>query len=204
MSKARFAALLLMAVATLLLLLLLFLWAGRGEQQGTAALPPPPTAEPRPTIVSRDAYEQALQTAREWQPDAQLVKVSAAWSETSVEELLDGRPGWTFQFYSPAAGETQDISVAQETAMPVRRRTVPSPPRIISEETWRISGEDAVIFFLANGGDSYLNRTDRAAVHMHLSTDSSGRLVWTIIAAPQGGGEPFVVQVDGTTGQVIP
>lgn len=199
--EGRGARLLILGLAVVVMfaaLILLGLWT----QNAPPVTPPPPTEVTQTTLTAQQAYIQARAAAQNWQADARLSSISAAWPRASVESLLAGQSGWSLDFYSPSTGEMQYISVDAGSARLTRRRPVPAAPPIIDEATWQVSAEDAVLYFLANGGDRFLRGQGGTTAHIHLAVEEDGRLVWTV-AAVRGDGSALVVAIDATSGERV-
>ncbi|MFN3761981.1 MAG: hypothetical protein ACK4WK_02115 [Anaerolineae bacterium] len=150
--------------------------------------------------TAEEALGPAQEAARRWQPDARLVSVSATWSRARRESLLAGPTGWSFVFYSPTAGEIRYVGVGPEGASPGRRFPAPTPPETV--EGWQFPAADALLVFLASGGERYLREHPAAAVNLRLGAES-GRVVWTILAV-EGDKEPLIIRLDARTGERFP
>jgi hypothetical protein len=199
--QARGSRILVLGLAVVVMfaaLVLLGLWA----QSAPPATPPPPTEAAQTTLTAQQAYVQARSLAQSWQADARLTGISASWPRASVENLLAGQSGWSLDFYSPSTGEMQYISVDPESVRLTRRRPVPLAPRAIDEAAWLVSAEDAVLYFLANGGDRFLRGQGGITAHIHLAVEGDGRLAWTV-AAVRRDGSALVVAIDATSGERI-
>lgn len=199
--EGRGARLLVLGLAVVVMfaaLVLLGLWA----QSAPPTTPPPPTEATQTTLTAQQAYVQARAVAQGWQADARLSGISASWPRASVESMLAGQNGWSLDFYSPSTGEIQYISVDAGAAHLTRRRAAPTAPRIIDEAAWQVSAEDAVLYFLANGGDRFLREQGGITAHIHLAVEDDGRLVWTV-AAVRGDGSTLVVAIDATSGERV-
>lgn len=198
--EGRGARLLVLGLAVVVMfaaLILLGLWA-----QSAPPATPPPTEAAQATLTAQQAYVQARAAAQNWQADARLSGISASWPRASVESLLAGQSGWALDFYSPSTGEMQYISVDAGSARLTRRRAVPVAPRLIDEAAWQVSAEDAVLYFLANGGDRFLRGQGGITAHIHLAVEEDGRLVWTV-AAVRRDGNALVVAIDATSGERV-
>lgn len=190
--------LLVLLVATLAVTFVLLLWVWMAPP---ASVPPTISAPPAPAIpTAEEALGPAKEAARGWQGDARLVGVSASWSRARRETLLAGPNGWSFLFYSPAAGEIRYVGVDGGGASLGRQFPAPTPPETL--EGWRFPAADALLVFLASGGERYLRERPGAAVHIHLGAES-GRAVWTVLAV-EGNKEPFIVRLDALTGERLP
>jgi len=196
--------LIVLLVATLAVTLLLLLWAWTGGPGGGSGGPisPSPASPSAPLPTAEEALGLAKEAARRWQMDAQLVGVSATWSRARRENLLAGPSGWSFVFYSPAAGEIQYVGVGSEGASLGRRFPAPTPLETVPEEKWQFAAADALLFFLASGGERYLRDHPSAAVNLRLGAEA-GRAVWTVLAV-EGDKEPFIVRIDASTGERLP
>lgn len=202
MGTKRILIVLLVAVLAVTLILLLWAWTGGpgGSSGGPAAPSLASPAAPLPT--AEEALGLAKEAALGWQPDVRLVSVSATWSRARRETLLAGPTGWSFAFYSPSAGEIQYVGVGPEGASLGRRFPAPTPPETVEEGNWRFTAADALLFFLASGGEGYLRDHPAAAINIRLGVEA-GQVVWTILAV-EGDKEPFVLRLDARTGERLP
>lgn len=190
--------LIVLLVATLGVTGVMAVWAWTARP---GAVSPTVPAGPSPAVpTAEEALSLAQEAARGWQGDAQLVGVSASWSRARRETLLAGPTGWSFVFYSPAAGEVRYVGVDGGGATLGRQFPAPTPPETL--EGWRFPAADALLVFLASGGERYLRERPGAAVHIHLGAES-GRAVWTVLAV-EGTQEPFFVCLDALTGERLP
>lgn len=175
------------------------LWAWTAGPDGGSPTAP---VVPSPRVpTAEEALRSAKETALRWRSDVRLVSVSATWSRARRESLLAGPSGWSFAFYSPSAGEIQYVGVGPDGASLGRRFPAPIPPETVEEGDWRLSAADAVLFFLASGGEKYLRDHPAAAVNLWLGRES-GQTVWTILAVEEDK-EPFILRVDARTGKLI-
>ena len=196
--------LIVLLVITLAVTALLAIWAWTGGPGGGSGGPvPPPMASPAaPLPTAEEALGPAKEAARRWQPDAQLVSVSASWSRARRENLLAGPGGWSFLFYSSIAGEIRFVGVGPDGASLGRSFPAPNPPETLPEEKWRFAAADALLFFLASGGERYLRNHPSAAVNLRLGAEE-GRAVWTVLAIEEDK-EPIIVRIDANTGERLP
>ena len=137
--RLRIITLLLIGATVVMGIGLLALWAS-GSQAPARQNSPTPIS--RVAIDARQAYERAREAAVTWQSDVQLTGISASWSNASVESVLDGQVGWSFQFYSPATREVQYVSADANTATATRRRAVSAAPQTIDVDSWQVSAEE--------------------------------------------------------------
>ncbi len=197
--RARILALGLAVVAMFAALAVLGLWT---QSASPVAPLPPPTQTPQAAITAHQAYIQARIVAQSWQADARLVGISDSWSNANAERLLAGQEGWSLTFYSPGTREVQYISVDHDSVRLTRRRSVPTTPPTIDEAAWQVSEQDAVLYFLAGGGDRFLRGQGGATANLHLAVEENGRAAWTV-AAVRRDGSAFVVAIDAASGERI-
>lgn len=191
--------LIILLVATLGVTGVMVLWAGTARP--TAVSPTVSTVPSSAVPTAEEALRPAKEAALGWRSDARLVGVSATWSRARRESLLAGPTGWSFVFYSPSAGEILYVGVGPEGASLGRRFPAPVPPETI-EENWRFAAADALLVFLASGGEKYLRNHPAAAVNLRLGRES-GQIVWTVLAV-EGNKEPFILRLDARTGERLP
>lgn len=176
------------------------------EQQGELfrterrATTPVPTSPP---VELWDAYEKALAVAKAHAEDAQLVSASTQWQAADKEALLAGSPRWSFTFYTAADGQILDITVEGERANFVKATKVWEAPPLLSGERWRFGPGEALLVFLAYGGEDFLTDHPKALTDLHLGPDSEGRTVWNVVAFDSETQALCSVTIDAATWQVL-
>jgi hypothetical protein len=73
----------------------------------------------------------------------------------------------------------------------------------LPEDNWRTGPGDALKAFLACGGRTFLDVHPEAVVDLHLTEDSGGGTVWSIVALDLGSHALLSVVVDADTGLVV-
>ena len=184
------------------LLLLGYMVWGRAPSLNAAVVstsPPPPRA----SIDRWDAYEQVRAAAQAEAADAQPVSASAQWQAVSKEQLLDGASNWSFVFYSPADGSSLDVIASTEAAQVVNQTRVWVTPKVLDEGAWQAGPRDALLAFLAYGGQAFLDEHPQAVVNLHLAESSAGDPVWTIVALNPEDRSLLSTMIDANTGQIL-
>lgn len=184
------------------LLLLGYLFVGKvlGLQATTTAASPTPT---HARVALWDAYGQARAAAQAQAADAQLVSASTRWQAASGEALLNGASCWTFVFYAPSSGNALDVVVDAGVGRVVNQTQVWVAPDSLAEGAWQAGPRDALLVFLAYGGQVFLDEHPQAVVDLHLAEGDQGGPVWTVVALDAGGGGLFSLLIDGETRQVL-
>jgi len=158
---------------------------------------------PPPPVDLWEAYGSAQAVAQARASDAQLVSASAHWHGVSEDALLGGPSNWTFVFYSPASEHSLDVVVNAGMARVVNQTQVWATPIAIAEGSWRAGPGDALLVFLACGGQAFLHEHPQAVVDLHLAGNDEGSPVWTIVALDPETRSLLSLLVDAETGQVL-
>jgi hypothetical protein len=164
----------------------------------SAALTPTP-----PTVDLWDVYEQARAAAQAQASDAKLVSASTQWHAVDEHALLSGPSNWTLVFYSPASKHALDVIANAGTARVVNQTQVWVTPTAMAEGSWRAGPSDALLVFLACGGQAFLHEHPQAVVDLHLAGNDEGMRVWTIAALDPETRSLLSLLVDAETGQVL-
>ena len=174
---------------------------GAGQEATLPRLNPP--APTPPPIELRDAYEAALGVARGYAEDVQIISASTSWHDADKEALLAGAAAWSFVFYAPTDSQTLDIVVDDSGASLVKATRVWEAPPPISRDGWHSELKEAVLVFLAYGGEEFLAAHPQAQIDLHLGPDSEGRTVWNIVAFDKEGQALCSVTIDAATRHVL-
>lgn len=186
-----------LGIAYLLLLGYLLWGKSLGLTSATAA-----SLTPTPVDLWK-TYEQARVAARTEAPDAQLVSASTQWQTVSEDALLEGAGSWTLVFYSPQSSQVLDVVVNDDVARVLNRTQAWVVPLALTEDNWRTGPRDALAAFLACGGRTFLDEHPEAVVDLHLTEDSGGGAVWSIVALDLGSHAVLSVVVDAETALVV-
>ena len=164
------------------------------------------TASPTPAralIDLWDAYGQARAAAQAQAEDAQLVSASTQWQAVDKETLLEGASSWSFVFYSPGNSSSLDVVVNAGTAQVVNQTRVWVAPGVLDEGAWRTGPRDALLVFLAYGGQAFFDKHPQAVLDLHLAEGSGGSPVWSVVVLDPEDRSLLSVLVDAGTGQVL-
>jgi hypothetical protein len=153
-----------------------------------------------------DAYGQARVAAQEEAGDARLVSATTQWQGVGEEALLAGAGDWSFVFYSPASRHVLDVVVSGTGAALVNRTRVWNSPAELAEGRWREGPRDALLIFMAYGGDEFLEQHPAAVASLHLAAgevEGADGPAWSVAAVDMGDQSAFALVVDASTGQVL-
>lgn len=201
----RYRWILALEVIGLLILLPLvgyLIYERRGELFRTERRVTPPAPTPLP-VELWEAYERALAVAKARAEDAQLVFASTQWQAAGKETLLAGASSWSFAFYTAADSQMLDITVEGDRANLIKATKVWEAPPLLSGETWRSGPREALLIFLAYGGEEFLTDHPQALTDLHLGPDSERRTVWNIVAFDGETQALCSVTIDAATWQVL-
>jgi hypothetical protein len=165
---------------------------------------PSPNADQGPDALEIwDAYQWARSVAREDYDDVVLVSASTQWQTADKYALLNGTNTWSFVFYSPGTNKVLDVVVGQESAKVVNQTRVWEPPTTLDEGSWRAGPQDALLVFLAEGGESFLDDHAQSVVDVHLSVSEAGESVWGIAALAPENRDVFSIRLDAKSLAVL-
>ncbi len=159
-------------------------------------------------LSAADHYDEALERAREWRPDAYLSSVMAL---TGASENGVDQPFLMYQFHSASTGdsfcsvefdgESWSSRVTEQSLSAVR----PSP---IGRDDWSLDSIDVWSIALANGGEDFLLHHQDPTTSMAVELDywrasmGIGRLSWRvdffIVHGPS-----LDIFIDPQTGQIV-
>ncbi len=163
------------------------------------------TAQPTPTRASVslwDAYRWAEAAVRSEAADAQPVSASAQWSTVSPETLLQEPPQWAFVFYSPGRRTVFDLVVDAHQAQVANRSQVWTPPQVLQPGAWQRGPRDALLVFLAYGGQEFLEEHSQAVVSLHLAAEE-GKTMWNIATLDWESQETLSILIDAENLEVL-
>lgn len=130
-----------------------------------------------------EAFQQAQAVARARAADAVLVSASAQWQAPPRSALVTGTADWAFVFYAPGEKAALDVVVDAQGARLVNTAPVWVAPQAVAEGEWLNKGpKDALLVFLAYGGEAFLAASPQAVVEIHLAQGEAGGPVWTVTA----------------------
>jgi hypothetical protein len=184
----------------LLLIGILALVYGLGLKPKVEIQPPAAAGE---LVLLWDAYEQARSAARAEAGDALLVSASTQWQAASKEALLAGAEAWLFVFYSPANGHVLDVVTGGGGAQVTNQTRVwVAPDPLTGQESWEAGPQDALLIFLAHGGQQFLESRPQAVVNVRGAESDAGPM-WTVVALDPGDRGVLSLRIDATTNQVL-
>lgn len=169
-------------------------------------------AQPAPTSMfegntAKVAYAQAQNQAKAWQPDAQLLNVSATWPHGANEqELREGATTWAFTFYSPTGNQIAVFSVIDEAVNLVSEGEYSQQAPLLDVTGWNIDSHEVVEKILTEGGAQFLNDSGVTSLTMMLNMedlDGNGRIVWEAILLGLQSGQALSVHLDATSGDIL-
>jgi len=165
-----------------------------------------PTREATAVQTAKSAYITAEKAAKTWQPDAILVNATATWPQgVQAADLKAGQETWGFIFYSPTSRTTAVVSLTNGVPS-VSPRDNQRQFDLLDVTSWQLDSSDAVIKFLDNGGDAFIQREGITVYSMTLSLndpDDNGRIVWLMTLLSTQNGHSLTMKVDAASGEVL-
>jgi hypothetical protein len=152
------------------------------------------------SIDLSSAYELGEKRARQWSPDARLIRAEAAWRPTREGQKTNNPPvSWSLYYYSQQIGGLASVLVTGEQVFWVPSIDLNYAPKGI--DSLPAYGVDvAWLTFRAAGGDDYLLRHKDAMINFRLHI-KEGVLVWSVSAFDDRGKHSVVI--DAQSGIVI-
>jgi len=178
--------------------------AGAGEPSipTLAPLYTPPASE----ITAKSMYPLALEKAKGWREDAQLVSCRGTWEQTAIN--LVGQPvQWDYRFYSAQAKTLYFVTVTPDgqVAGTQHLRSLYRPPSPVTVESWQVDSPIALGNWLNAGGGEFLGSRPGIEVTAQLSARQAGAdAQWTVVGYdPSKEDEYFIVTVDAQTSVTV-
>jgi hypothetical protein len=188
-----------------LLVVLVLVFRSRVSEPAGAPKPVPTYTVVFTQVTAQGLYPNAEGLARAWQPEAQLVSVTATWRNTAIN--LVGQPAdWVFRFYSPASRRYYFVTVRPDGQMQgiEHARQVDIAPPVLPIEAWRINSVEALATWLDNGGGDMLGAKPGIEVSAQLNVPTEGgEPVWTVVGYDTGSDDYLTVMVDAASGEVL-
>lgn len=157
--------------------------------------------------TAKIAYAKAQQTAVAWQPDAQLLNVSATWPQGSTaQQIRDGASTWGFTFYSPAAQQIAVISVVEDAAALISQGKHAQETPLLEATGWNLDSNEAINTLLQTGGSQFLHDEGVTTLMMMLTTDNAkgdGRMEWQVNLISLKNGRALKLRIDATSGEIL-
>lgn len=183
------------------------------ETEEVTQAPPTPTPEPTPTeepapetggpLTAKQAYDLALPIIQSWQPDAALISVGNTIAESLNVE--DGTcSSWSVQFYSPSAGQVNNIMIVggvPQPGTPVDGGD--QSDRTVDISTASFDSDKAIQIAQEAGGKAYADE-GAVVVMSYVYHVMPEKALWIInYSDPQSYMVKFSVQIDPESGQVV-
>jgi len=153
-------------------------------------------------VTARTLYPLALERARSWRADAQLVSARGLWDKTAIN--LVGRPvEWDYRFYSAEARLLYFVTVKPDgqVAGTQHLRTVNQPPGLPVDD-WQIDSPAALTSWLNGGGGQFLGSRPGSQVVAQLSARSAGAApAWTVVGYDRAKEEYLAISVQAASGE---
>jgi hypothetical protein len=175
---------------------------------------PEPAGGPKPVptytivytqVTARGLYPTAEELAGAWQPDAQLVSLTATWRGTAVN--LVGQPAeWVYRFYSPSRRHYYFVTVTPDGQVQgiEHARKVDLTPPVIPLEDWRVDSVEAVTAWLDYGGGAMLGAKPGIEVSAQLNVPAEGsEPTWAVVGFDPGSNDYLTVMIQAEDGQVL-
>jgi hypothetical protein len=158
----------------------------------------PPPGE----ISAKNTYPLALEKAKSWREDAQLVACRGTWEQTAIN--LVGQPvQWDYRFYSAQAKTLYFVTVTPDgqVAGTQHMRSLARAPSPIVVESWQVDSPAALTNWLNAGGGAFLGSRPGVEVAAQLSVRQAGAdPQWTVVGYdPAKEDEYFAATVNART-----
>lgn len=154
----------------------------RSSAYGTAAPPPAPPglATSETPLVEAEALAGAR--AREWAPDAALVRADGSWNAPQGASGIEAPTiAWTFSYYSATKGQLASVGVDDSDLLWVPPREIPIVPTSLAAFPPEFGSDVAWVSFLGAGGDVHLESRPNTVVHFSLQPKDR-MPVWVVSA----------------------
>lgn len=190
------------------------LTAGCGPIGSATRTPGAATAGPTTPLLddgrgapALEVYPVALERARQWDPNAQLIQVTITRLMEQNLGLPSDLPGWFFEFRVPGSPvefyiKTVDGAINGVTeAQPIIVGEPPYTYLPIDVDSLTLDSDDALRLFLENGGEAYLTSNPNMLVDYRLiHLEGKPNPVWSVFDATDLTAAPLY-NVDAVTGQ---
>lgn len=156
-------------------------------------------------FTAMTAFSLSEPEAESWQNDAQLIKVTATWTQgADRNDLSSGNQTWNFTYYSANQSAISNLTVLEDKPSFLSERVVNKPLSPAVTSGWRVDSAEAVRVFLAGGGDTFLTNQGIATLIMTLTTDNeNGRIEWFLSLFAEESGNAFTMRIDATSGEIL-
>jgi hypothetical protein len=173
-----------------------------------------PTGGPKPAptytvvytqVTARSLHPTAEGLARAWQPDAQLVSLTATWRGTAVN--LVGQPTeWVYRFYSPSQRHYYFVTVTPDGQVQgiEHARKVDLTPPVVPVEAWSVDSVEALATWLDYGGGAMLGARPGIEVSAQLNVPTEGgEPTWAVVGFDTVSNDYLTVMIHADSGQVL-
>lgn len=168
------------------------------------------TAVIEPTSIYKEytamtAFALSEREAKAWQSDAQLLKVTATWTQgAGRNDLSSGSQTWNFTYYSASQTAIRNLTVLEDKPNFLSEKSVDSALSPATTSGWRVDSSQAVRTFLADSGDDFLANQGISTLMMTLTTDNAnGRIEWFLSLFANESGNALTMRIDATSGEII-
>lgn len=194
-------------VAVVVLLILSYQPAGL-EVPGQAHAP---RVEPVHTVTFTQVtgltqFNQAQPAGLAWAADAQLVGVSAVWSNVFSIGQVGEPTEWSYRFFSPSRSRLFVVKIGPDNQLLTFEhvaRISPTPPSLATDG-WLIDSPAALAMWLDYGGAELLRRNPGSEVLAQLRTiNNHSGPVWLVVGLDKRSQASQTVVIDAAEGQVI-
>lgn len=190
---------------TVVLVVLVLVFRSRVSEPAGAPEPVPTHTVVFTQVTALGLYPNAEGLARAWQPEAQLVSVTASWRNTAIN--LVGQPtDWVFRFYSPSLRRYYFVTVQPDGQMQgiEHARQVDLAPPGFSIEAWRVNSVEALATWLDYGGGDMLGAKPGIEVSAQLNVPTeAGDPIWTVVGYDTQSNDYLTVMVHAASGEVL-
>jgi hypothetical protein len=156
-----------------------------------------------PGFTAKEAFPRALEAARAWQSDAQLVSANASWRGLRPEELMAEEVSWSFAFFSPQARSVRIWSMTAQGAAAVETINASPKTRALESAAWEVDSPQVLTAFLNHGGSGFLEANPEATVSLRLGPSEDGESpIWLAFGISSSNRSTLTVQVDPVSGEV--
>lgn len=177
----------------------------RSSQAVGAPRPVPTYTVTFAQVTARSLYPAAEALALAWQPDAQLVSLTATWRDTAVN--LVGQPTeWVFRFYSPSGRHYYFAAVKPDgQAWGVEHaRQVDLAPPVLPAGAWHVDSVEALTTWLDYGGGAMLGDKPGIEVSAQLNVPGEGGdPIWAVVGYDTLYNDYLTVMIHADSGEVL-
>ena len=156
--------------------------------------------------TAKEAYQEALAGAQQWQGDVDLVATSAYWPEATLSSVTQFDT-WDFRFFSPARQRVYFAVVRPNQPVigrPHLYKRDTTTTALVDPTAWLIDSDEAVTIWVNNGGGPFLEAFPGSSVELLLhQLPQQNLLVWDIIAVSQDQSQLFYLSINANNGNIL-